>query len=46
MCFMAEGPSCDSIVTNPPADEDTGNNLGRKHCYNGFFSDPWCRPDG
>jgi hypothetical protein len=25
MCFMAEGPSRDPIVTNPPADEDIGN---------------------
>jgi hypothetical protein len=25
LCFMAEGPSHDPIITNPPADEDTGN---------------------
>jgi hypothetical protein len=25
---MAEGPSHDPIVTNPPADEDTGNDSG------------------
>jgi hypothetical protein len=28
LCFMAEGPSHDPIVTNPPADEDTGNDSG------------------
>jgi hypothetical protein len=28
LCFMAEGPSHDPIVTNPSADEDTGNDSG------------------
>jgi hypothetical protein len=28
LCFMAEGPSHDPIVTNPPADKDTENNSG------------------
>jgi hypothetical protein len=30
MCFMAEGPSRDPIITNPSADEDTGNDSGMK----------------
>jgi hypothetical protein len=30
MCFMAEGPSHDPIVTNPPTDEDTRNDSGAK----------------
>jgi hypothetical protein len=28
LCSMAKGPSRDPIVTNPPTDEDTGNNSG------------------
>jgi hypothetical protein len=28
LCSMAEGPSCNPIITNPPADEDTGNDSG------------------
>jgi hypothetical protein len=27
---MAEGPSRNPIITNPPADEDTGNDSGAK----------------
>jgi hypothetical protein len=30
LCFMAEGPFHDPIVTNPPADEDTGNDSGEE----------------
>jgi hypothetical protein len=46
MCFMAEGPSHDPIITNPLVDEDTGNDTGVESVTATASSDPWRHPDG